>query len=67
MGAQPCWPMANCASSQTQVDVFGLRWARLDVRQHSAWHEAAMADVLGKLGVCDDYAGLDEAEQGERC
>jgi phosphoenolpyruvate carboxylase len=44
-----------------QLDVFGLHLARLDLRQHSAWHEAAMAEVLKKAGACDDYAALDEA------
>lgn len=46
-----------------QLDVFGLHIARLDLRQHSAWHEAAMTDLLKKLGVCDDYAKLSEAER----
>ena len=49
------------AQLRTQVNVFGLHWARLDLRQHSAWHEQAMADILKKAGVCDDYAKLDEA------
>jgi phosphoenolpyruvate carboxylase len=48
---------------QTQVDVFGLHWARLDLRQHSAWHEAAIADVLNKLGTSADYAALSEADK----
>jgi phosphoenolpyruvate carboxylase len=46
-----------------QLDVFGLHIARLDLRQHSAWHEAAMTDLFRKLGVCDDYAKLSEAER----
>jgi phosphoenolpyruvate carboxylase len=46
-----------------QLDVFGLHIARLDLRQHSAWHEAAMTDLMKKLGVCDDYAKLSEAER----
>ncbi|MDW8351406.1 MAG: phosphoenolpyruvate carboxylase [Anaerolineae bacterium] len=46
-----------------QLDVFGLHWARLDLRQHSAWHEAAIAEILAKSGACDDYARLDEAQK----
>lgn len=44
-----------------QLEVFGLHLARLDLRQHSAWHEAALAEVLAKLGATADYAALDEA------
>lgn len=40
-----------------QLDVFGLHTARLDMRQHSGHHEAAVAEVLGR----PDYAKLDEA------
>jgi len=51
------------ADLQTQVSVFGLGWARLDLRQHSAWHEAALAEVLKKLGACLSYTTLGEAEK----
>jgi len=40
----------------TQVDVFGLNMARLDLRQHSAWHAKAMAEIL----QCSDYEQLGE-------
>ncbi len=40
-----------------QVEVFGLHTARLDIRQHSSHHEAAVAEVLGR----DDYTKLDES------
>ncbi len=46
-----------------QLDVFGLHWARLDLRQHSAWHEEAIADVLAKSGVCDNYPQLSETQK----
>ncbi len=49
------------ANLRAQMNVFGLHWARLDLRQHSAWHEQAMADILGKAGACSHYAELDEA------
>ncbi len=48
---------------QRQLDVFGLHWARLDLRQHSALHEEAVAEILTKSGVCDHYAQLDEAQK----
>ncbi|MEN0021093.1 MAG: phosphoenolpyruvate carboxylase [Planctomycetota bacterium] len=46
-----------------RVKTFGLHMASLDVRQHSAWHEAAVDELLRMGGVCDSYADLDEAER----
>ncbi len=43
----------------TRLDVFGLHTARLDIRQHSGPHEAAVAEVLGR----PDYVKLPEAER----
>jgi phosphoenolpyruvate carboxylase len=40
-----------------KAQVFGLHTARLDLRQHSAQHETAVAEVLGR----PDYAKLTEA------
>ena len=31
-----------------QLEIFGLHTARLDLRQHSSFHEAAVAEVLGQ-------------------
>jgi phosphoenolpyruvate carboxylase len=42
-----------------QLEVFGLHTARLDLRQHSSHHEAAVAEVLGRA----DYAKLTEHEK----
>jgi phosphoenolpyruvate carboxylase len=42
-----------------QFEVFGLHTARLDIRQHSSHHEAAVAEVLGR----SDYATLGEMEK----
>ena len=42
-----------------RLEVFGLHTARLDLRQHSAQHEGAVAEVLGR----DDYPKLAEAEK----
>ena len=45
----------------TRLDVFGLHTARLDIRQHSAPHEAAVAELLGR----SDYPKLPEADRRE--
>ena len=47
------------AGLQVQAEVFGLNIARLDLRQHSAQHGAAVAEVLGQ----PDYPGLPEEEK----
>jgi phosphoenolpyruvate carboxylase len=44
---------------QTQLEIFGLHTARLDLRQHSAWHEAAIAETLSR----PDYPKLGEDEK----
>lgn len=46
-------------AARVQFDVFGLHTARLDLRQHSAPHEAAVAELLGR----PDYPGLGEEEK----
>ena len=65
------------ATLRRQLEIFGLHLARLDLRQHSAWHEAALADVFGKLGaaglapnaraneLAQRYVDLSEAEKIE--
>ncbi|HEY1848226.1 MAG TPA: phosphoenolpyruvate carboxylase, partial [Opitutaceae bacterium] len=47
----------DLAAASTQFDVFGLHTACLDLRQHSAMHEAAVAEILGR----PDYPGLPES------
>ncbi len=42
-----------------QLAVFGLHTAKLDLRQHSAQHEAAVAEVLGR----SDYGKLNESDR----
>ena len=44
---------------------FGFHLAALDVRQHSAKHEVAVAHLLRLAGVEADYASLPEAERLE--
>jgi phosphoenolpyruvate carboxylase len=49
----------DLAAARNQFEVFGLHTARLDLRQHSSWHEAAIAEILGR----PDYSGLAEAQK----
>jgi phosphoenolpyruvate carboxylase len=44
---------------EQQLEVFGLHTARLDLRQHSSHHEAAVAEVLGRA----DYSKLSEEKK----
>ncbi|MBY0231759.1 MAG: phosphoenolpyruvate carboxylase, partial [Gemmataceae bacterium] len=37
------------------AEVFGLHLLTLDVRQHSARHASALAEILAWAGVCPDY------------
>jgi len=46
-----------------QVELFGFHLAALDIRQHSKEHEAAMQEILAKMGIVDDYASLPEEEK----
>jgi len=43
--------------------VFGLNLATLDIRQHSAVHERAVAELLSLAGVTDRYESLAEPER----
>ena len=49
------------ADLRVQARTFGFHLAALDIRQHSRVHEAAVADLLARGGVSDDYASLDES------
>jgi phosphoenolpyruvate carboxylase len=44
-----------------QLEVFGLHTARMDLRQHSSQHEAAVAEMIGR----GNYANLSEREKCE--
>ncbi|MFK7697568.1 phosphoenolpyruvate carboxylase [Paenibacillus sp. HJGM_3] len=46
-----------------QVELFGFHLATLDVRQHSKEHESAMAEILAKMQIVDNYASLSEEEK----
>ncbi|NLS27802.1 Phosphoenolpyruvate carboxylase [Sphingomonas sp. S2M10] len=42
------------------VETFGFHLATLDMRQNSAIHERVVGELLKSVGVCADYAALDE-------
>ncbi|MEI7028326.1 phosphoenolpyruvate carboxylase [Paenibacillus sp. y28] len=46
-----------------QVELFGFHLAALDIRQHSKEHEQAMAEILAKMGIVEDYASLPEEDK----
>lgn len=48
-----------------QAELFGFYVAKLDVRQHSKEHEAAMAEILRKMRIVEHYETLDEQERIE--
>lgn len=46
-----------------QVQLFGFHLATLDIRNHSGEHEAAISEILRKVGVTEDYPSLSEDEK----
>jgi phosphoenolpyruvate carboxylase len=48
-----------------QVQLFGFHLATLDIRNHSGEHEAAIAEILRKVGITHDYPALSEEEKQE--
>jgi phosphoenolpyruvate carboxylase len=48
-----------------RAHVFGLHLATLDIRQHSAVHEHAVAELLAAADVTDRYGELPESERVE--
>ncbi len=55
--------LGRLASAIVRARVFGLHLATLDVRQHSAVHEAAVGELLKLAGVVHEYASLSEAQR----
>jgi phosphoenolpyruvate carboxylase len=43
-----------------QAEIFGFHLASLDLRQTSAQHASAVAEVLGRYGTAPGYAAMDE-------
>ena len=46
-----------------RVQVFGLHFAALDVRQHSERHASAISELLQVSGLCQNYSSLNEIER----
>jgi len=46
-----------------QVKLFGFHLATLDIRNHSGEHEAAIAEILKKVHIAEDYKNLAEEEK----
>ncbi|PKG23778.1 phosphoenolpyruvate carboxylase [Niallia nealsonii] len=46
-----------------QVKLFGFHLATLDIRNHSGEHESAIAEILKKVHIADDYKNLAEEEK----
>lgn len=46
-----------------QVQLFGFHLATLDIRNHSGEHEAAITEILKKVGISENYPGLSEDEK----
>ena len=46
-----------------QVEVFGFHLASLDMRQHSARHREAVAEILSAYGIFADYPALAEPDK----
>jgi phosphoenolpyruvate carboxylase len=46
-----------------QVQLFGFHLATLDIRNHSGEHEAAITEILRKVSISENYAGLSEEEK----
>jgi len=46
-----------------QVQLFGFHLATLDIRNHSGEHEAAIAEILQKVGLVENYLEMTEEER----
>ena len=62
---QGAGPLAEgrLAALQRKVSLFGFHLAPIDLRQSSGEHEAAVAELLARAGVCTNYAALREEER----
>lgn len=47
------------------VNIFGFHLAKLDLRQHSARHSQAFAELCKQFGIIDDYEKMDEEKRIE--
>jgi phosphoenolpyruvate carboxylase len=63
MGLEQVARRGLLARLRVQARAFGFHLATLDVRQHSAVHEAAVAALFRAAGVAPDYQALSEDER----
>jgi phosphoenolpyruvate carboxylase len=61
-GGLPRLALGRLRDARRRAQVFGFHLATLDIRQHSAFHEAAVAELLAQGGV-SDYKLKSEAER----
>ena len=64
---RPCGHMASILVKDLlrEVDVFGMHMLKLDIRQHSARHAAALNEIFAWAGVCPRYLKLTSSERFE--
>jgi phosphoenolpyruvate carboxylase len=48
-----------------RVQAFGFHLAELEIREHSARHAEALAEILAATHVCPDYLSLTDAERAQ--
>jgi phosphoenolpyruvate carboxylase len=46
-----------------QAQLFGFHLATLDIRNHSGEHQSAIAEILGKVGIVQNYPELSEVDK----
>ncbi|NND97484.1 MAG: phosphoenolpyruvate carboxylase [Pirellulaceae bacterium] len=56
---------AQLKDALIQANVFGVNVARLDIRQFSDYHDAALAEIFAKLGISANYLELTPAERAD--
>jgi phosphoenolpyruvate carboxylase len=65
-GGQAFADNARLTALIVRAKTFGFHLAALDIRQHSAVHERAVAELLQAAGVAGHYSKLTEAEKVDR-
>ncbi|GAA4465233.1 phosphoenolpyruvate carboxylase [Novipirellula rosea] len=56
---------AQLKDALVQANVFGVNVARLDIRQFSDYHDAALAEIFAKLEISANYLELTPAERAD--
>ena len=56
---------AQLKDALIQANVFGVNVARLDIRQFSDYHDAALAEIFQKLGIEANYLELTATQRAE--